>query len=412
MNVVVTSEHRFQQTPDGAVWTQTQLARRSWDPYLQVFDRVRVVARVQPVDRQSEGWIRADDGDRVTFALIPYYVGPWQYLMKRNAVRRTAREAIGTTDAVILKAPGTLSQAVMPKLRSEGRPIFVEVVGDPYDVFAPGASKHPLAPLFRWIFPRQLRAMCREATWAAYVTRAALQRRYPCPQGETGVSDVEIPDEALVSQSRPAQPGKQKFVAMFLGTLAQLYKAPDVLIDAVGLVRQRGIDLDLVLVGDGQHRTRLQAQAERLGIADHVRFRGQLAAGTAVRDELDRADLFILPSHQEGLPRAMVEAMARGLPCIGSTVGGIPELLPAEDMVRPGDAQALAAKMREVIGDPHRLAAMSARNLETARNYSADRLSCIRRGFFEMVRAKTEAWLAQAHPQLASTKGAAQCPAC
>jgi glycosyltransferase involved in cell wall biosynthesis len=412
MNVVVTSEHRFQQTPDGAVWTQTQLARRSWDPYLQVFERVRVVARVQPVDRPTDGWIRADDGDRVAFAPIPYYVGPWQYLMKRSAVRRAAREAIGPTDAVILKVPGTLSQAVMAKLRSEGRPIFVEVVGDPYDVFAPGASKHPLAPLFRWLFPRQLRAMCRDATAAAYVTQAALQRRYPCPQGETGVSDVEISDEALVKQSRPAQPGKQRFSAMFLGTLAQLYKAPDVLIDAVALVRKGGIDLDLVLVGDGQHRPQLTAQAERLGIGGHVHFRGQLAAGTAVREELDRADLFILPSHQEGLPRAMVEAMARALPCIGSTVGGIPELLQADDMVPPGDAEALAAKIREVVSDPQRLAAMSARNLETARTYSAERLGSIRRGFFEMVRAKTEAWLAQAHSQLVHGKGAAQCPAC
>ncbi|MBX9680317.1 MAG: glycosyltransferase family 4 protein [Gemmataceae bacterium] len=412
MNVVVTSEHRFQQTPDGAVWTQTQLARRSWDPYLQVFDRVRVMARVQPVERQTEGWIRADDGDRVAFAPIPYYVGPWQYLLKRGAVRRAARNAIGAGDAVILKVPSTLAQAVIPKLRSEGRPLFVEVVGDPYDVFAPGASKHPLAPFFRWMFPRQLRQVCREATGAAYVTRAALQRRYPCPQRETGVSDVEIPDEALVPQGRPAKPGQQRFSAMFLGTLAQLYKAPDVLIDAINLARKAGVEIDLVLVGDGQFRPQLLAQAERLGIADHVHFRGQLVAGGAVREELDRADLFILPSHQEGLPRAMVEAMARGLPCIGSTVGGIPELLPPEDMVPPGDAHALAAKIREVVSDPNRLAAMSARNLETARTYAAERLAGIRREFFEMVRAKTESWLAKAHPHLASAKGAAQCPAC
>src|SRR5205809_1714074 len=119
----------------------------------------------------------------------------------------------------------------------------------------------------------------------------------------------------------------------------------------------------MVIVGSGGYQAQLEARAAALGIGTRVQFRGQLAAAEAVRAELDRADLFVLPSRQEGLPRAMIEAMARGLPCIGSTVGGIPELLAAEDMVPPNDASALARKIREVLADPSRLARMSVRNL-------------------------------------------------
>jgi glycosyltransferase involved in cell wall biosynthesis len=88
----------------------------------------------------------------------------------------------------------------------------------------------------------------------------------------------------------------------------------------------------------------------------------------------------------------MVEAMARALPCIGSTVGGIPELLPAEDMVEPGDVDALAKKISEVLRDPQRMAKMSARNLETAREYDEDLLNARRREFYDYVKNKTAAW--------------------
>jgi glycosyltransferase involved in cell wall biosynthesis len=148
-----------------------------------------------------------------------------------------------------------------------------------------------------------------------------------------------------------------------------------------------------VLVGDGKHRPELEARAAAHGLAGRVSFRGQLTVGGPVRAQLDAADLFVLPSYQEGLPRAMVEAMARALPCLGSTVGGIPELLPEEDLVPPGRADALAAKIREVAADPPRLARMSARNLAKAAEYRADILHERRRAFYRCVREQTEAWL-------------------
>jgi L-malate glycosyltransferase len=101
-----------------------------------------------------------------------------------------------------------------------------------------------------------------------------------------------------------------------------------------------------------------------------------------------------MPSYQEGLPRAMVEAMARALPCIGSTVGGIPELLMPEDMVPPGDVAALANKIREVVTDPERMAQMSARNLDKAKEFKNELLREQRITFYRYVREQTEAWLA------------------
>jgi glycosyltransferase involved in cell wall biosynthesis len=178
-----------------------------------------------------------------------------------------------------------------------------------------------------------------------------------------------------------------------VGTLEQLYKAPEVLIDSLAICTQDGLDLVLAMVGDGKERPGLEARARALGLGSRVHFLGQLPAGKAVRSELDRADLFVLPSRQEGLPRAIIEAMARGLPCIGSTVGGIPELLPPEDMVPPGNARALAHKLREVVTDPSRMARMSNRNLEKAREYREDALRERRVAFYRYIRNQTETWV-------------------
>jgi glycosyltransferase involved in cell wall biosynthesis len=153
------------------------------------------------------------------------------------------------------------------------------------------------------------------------------------------------------------------------------------------------VDLELTIVGGGQHLREMEARAAALGIGSLVHFTGNLATGQAVRAELDRADLFTLPSRQEGLPRAMIEAMARGLPAIGSTVGGIPELLPADDLFPPNDVPALAAKIREVLGDPERMARASARNLAKAREYSQEVLTPRRQALYTHVRTRTEEWL-------------------
>jgi glycosyltransferase involved in cell wall biosynthesis len=359
-----------------------------------VFDSVRVVARVRQVSAVPADWVRAD-GPQVSFVAVPDYVGPWHYLLRSGQVRRATRRGAEPGDAVILRVSSQLAGHIEPWLRRTGHPYGVEVVADPYDVFAPGSVKHPLRPFFRWWFPRQLRRQCAGACAAAYVTQHSLQRRYPPAAGgfSTHYSSVELSEEAFVSNPRPARTENRSISLVFVGTLAQLYKAPDVLIDAVALCVREGLDLELALVGDGKHRAELEAQAAALGLGERVRFVGRLPAGDAVRAQLDRADVFVLPSYQEGLPRAMIEAMARGLPCIGSTIGGIPELLSSEEMAPPGDAAALAHTIRRMVTDPQWLARLSARNLGKAQDYRDEVLNKRRVDFYRRVRQATRAWL-------------------
>jgi glycosyltransferase involved in cell wall biosynthesis len=277
----------------------------------------------------------------------------------------------------------------------KGRPFGAEVVADPYQSFAPGAFHHPARPFFRWWIPRDLRNQCATACAASYVTREALQRRYPPGPNTfaTHFSEVDLRGEFLRDAPRGAPAAGKRFNLIFVGTFAQMYKAPDALIQAVAACVREGLDLQITFLASGRHRNELEALAKSLGLAERAIFRGNLTSRDEVKAELDAADLFVLPSHQEGLPRAMVEAMARALPCIGSTVGGIPELLPMEDLVPPGDVDALAKKITEMLRDPQRMAKMSARNLETAREYEEGVLNTRREVFYDHVKDKTAEWM-------------------
>jgi glycosyltransferase involved in cell wall biosynthesis len=198
-----------------------------------------------------------------------------------------------------------------------------------------------------------------------------------------------LPPDAFVDAPRTAKVAPRPARVVTVGSLDHLYKGPDVLIKAAAVCRGEGVDVRLIVAGGGRHQESLRKQAVKLGIGSAVCFRGQLT-GEQVRRELDAADLFVLPSRQEGLPRALLEAMARALPAIGSNVGGIPELLAPGALVAANDVRALASKIRELLASPARLSALSERNLRVAREYEESRLERRRRDFLRQVRAAAE----------------------
>jgi glycosyltransferase involved in cell wall biosynthesis len=392
VKLLLSIEQRYQRTPDGHVWGADQLIYPALARYLDVFDEVIVLARVREVPRAPSGWLRAD-GPRVRFHALPYYVGPQQYARSFVQVRRSVARALEPGLAVIMHtSTSQIANVLHPLVMRQRRPYGVRVVGDPVDAFAPGTTSHPLRSFFRWWYAANLRRQCAYADAASFVTTTALQTRYPCPRFSVAHTDAVVSEATCVAAPRPLRPAGGKVHLVSIGSLARMYKAPDVLLHAMARAVAGGLDLELTYVGEGQHRPEMEALARSLGLADRVCFTGQLTERAAVVAALDHADLFVLASRTEGLPRAMLEAMARALPCIGSTVGGIPELLPAADLVPPGDAAALAAKIREVVTNPARMAAMSRANLDKTREYHDDAQRATHVAFCERVAERTRAF--------------------
>jgi glycosyltransferase involved in cell wall biosynthesis len=391
VRLLVTSESHASISATGGIYVDGPGDYSIWSNYLDRFDEVVVVARVSAYADADQKKTRAD-GPSVSFYPLPDYVGPWQYLRILPDLKVRVRKAITQGDAFILRVPGLVGRLAWRELTTRKIPYALEVVGDPWDALGPGTWPSLFRPIFRRAGARELKAMCQGAIAVHYVTQSALQGRYPAAQiaYSTGFSDASL-DSAFASvpiiEERLRRIDVTEALRIgFIGSLARLYKGPDVLLRAASVCRSCGHDFEITMVGDGRHAGQMKALASRLGVEGRTQFVPQLPFGKAIFDFLDKVDLFVMPSRAEGLPRALLEAMARGCPCIGSDVGGIPELLAAEDLVPPNDHKALARKIMEVTADPERLKAMSARNLARAKEFDPEVLKGMRLAFYQYVR--------------------------
>jgi glycosyltransferase involved in cell wall biosynthesis len=149
-----------------------------------------------------------------------------------------------------------------------------------------------------------------------------------------------------------------------VGTIGRLEdrKGHDQLLRAAGtmLAGGNGRRPQIVIVGDGPLREKLQAQAESLGVADSVRFAGTVAD---VRPSLAAMDVFVLPSHAEGMSNALMEAMAAARPVVATAVGGNTEVVvdgKTGVLIPPADPMAIADAIAALLRDPARAAGLGA----------------------------------------------------
>ena len=139
-----------------------------------------------------------------------------------------------------------------------------------------------------------------------------------------------------------------------VGTVGSLYpvKGQKYLIDAAPSILARFPRTVFLIVGQGGLREELEAHAARLGVAAYLLFLGHRED---VHDLLSICDIFVLPSLSEGMPLALLEAMATGLPAIATHVGGVTEVLEDQKtglLVRPGDSGALADTIMTLLENP------------------------------------------------------------
>lgn len=390
MRVMVALEDRFFKTQNGNIYSNTTCDYNFWSRYLQVFDEVIVLARVCTIDRENLDKSTAN-GIGVNFFELPYYIGPFQYLKKFCKLNKVIRQSVEKADCFILRIPGVISTILWRHLKKAGKPYGVEVIGNSLESIKTAGGNKLLRISLSAIGPRNQKKQCQDAVAAAYVSEFYLQREYPPGCWSTYYSTLDLPDDAIIEDAgfeqriasfKDVAESKRPLRICHAGTMEVAYKSQDVLLEAISICRANGLDVRLTLLGEGRLSDYCKSKARQLEIEKYVKFLGMLSAGDAVREQLDTADMFVLPSTTEGLPRIVIEAMARALPCIATNVGGIPELLSEEDMVPPADAEALAAKIILVSHDYQRMVKMSRRNLDVSKKYGMGELNRRRVEFY------------------------------
>jgi glycosyltransferase involved in cell wall biosynthesis len=254
----------------------------------------------------------------------------------------------------------------------------------PLALFGWAAQKARAAPLIttfygvelRWV-KSSLRFLKRFVAWAARRSdRVVAISSYTAAElRELAEVPVEvIPYTAELPAPKPSRRARQPTAKtiLFVGRLVER-KGVAFLIDALSRLR---IPAELVVIGEGAERVRLQDVARRRGVADRVTFRGKVS-DAELRRAYQTADVFVLPAtldargDTEGLGVVLLEAMNYGVPVIASNVGGIVDIVVHGQtgiLVRPGDAAALATALDRVLGDPELARRYGAAGRERLRN--------------------------------------------
>lgn len=231
--------------------------------------------------------------------------------------------------------------------------VWSRLTGKPLVVFGWENMNRSLPMLRRWV--RQFVLNTAQLMLPGNQDGADLLQRW----GYTGLMEV-MPqmgvDTHLFSPRLSQERKNEEFRIGFLGRLVP-EKGIDTILAAAHLLRERGLNFQVILCGSGSHEEALQQEAHQQQIADLVIWRGSVRHNQAP-EEISNFDVLVLPSRttdtwKEQFGHVLIEAMAMGIPVVGSNSGEIPNVIGRTDLVFPeGDAPALAAILERMITEP------------------------------------------------------------
>lgn len=386
LNAVWVHDHFFEKKKDGSVWSESQFEKSLWSRYLEHFSSLTVIGRDRLFGPVSEkGWYVESSTDRVHFKLFPSLSGQVNMVKNSRRVHTLLINEIKDHDAVIVRLPSELGYAAIKCAKKLNKPYAVEVVGCAWDaLFYYGST---VAKLYAPVAMARMKRAVYHADHALYVTKAFLQNRYPT-KSTISLSASNVSLEALDNEvldrrlKKITGPNNGKIILGMIGSLVHKYKGLHLLLCALRGLFEKYPDIKLRVLGTGDVNP-WKELAKKYGVSEVVQFDGVLSERNKVLNWLDNIDIYVQPSLQEGLPRALIEAMSRGLPCIGSDAAGIPELLDRADIFRKGSSDQLLRILSSKLLDRDWQMNAASRNFTTASEYQSNILVPKRFKFFE-----------------------------
>jgi glycosyltransferase involved in cell wall biosynthesis len=350
-------DDRFRPSPAGMLGESPML--RLQVGFLRWFDEVVLISRVFPESARFDAPYLVDTPGVRVVPLPAYprieslFLAPWRWWPEIERV--LARELPGL-DAIWLNFGHPVSlRALAYAQRLPALRAFAVMRG----AYARDAELRGRGPRpWRWLAGRVMAASMRVfARRARALDVPCIGIGYAEPLRRLGVRALEMPFSVLSKEDLARAPGPDPALACDLLVVGRLdaEKGVDVLVDALPQIRAAGRPATLRIVGSGACEAELRAQAERLGVAERVRFDGHVSFGPALFARYASAALLVIPSHTEGVPKTAYEAMAFGLPVVATSVGGLPDVVGRAQergrLVPRGDASALARAVNALLGD-------------------------------------------------------------
>lgn len=369
-------------------YTRT-LTYKLWkDRYFKFFGTINLVTRVEQKDIEfinKNPMLQKINGKNVVVNPIKDYKNFPDAIINKKKIIFELEKQIINSDFVILRTPAMLSIFAEKICKKNNISYLTELVADPWDIYY--YHSKIAGKLVAPYMYRKTKKICKESNSILYVTENYLQKKYPAlTNNQVGVSDVIIPDnnnEVLENRKKKISFNKNNNIFKFgiVGNYDFKMKGQEQAIKALVNLAENCI-LELVGAGDKNYLYQL---SKKLGVENRVNFLGTKKSGTEMFNWMDSIDVLLMPSLTEGLPRVMVEGMSRGLPAIGSNVGGIVELIDPNLIYKKGRVEELQKLMQLISCDNKLLLNTAEENFIKAQNFNKFRLDTKRENFYNSI---------------------------
>jgi len=365
LNLLFAHDHIFYKYGD-VYYSNGSFPQKTLKRYTRVFDKVNFVSRQIIVDEKPNE-ISLASTENLEFVRVPNFKTIKDFYKIKEAKEIIKRE-VENADCIIARTSSIGSLAVR-YAKKYNKPYLIEVVGCTKDaLWNHGSLAGKLLS-----FPKYFKSkkMIKEAPYVIYVTSEFLQKRYPTLGLYTNCSNVNITkgsERTLENRLIKINNNNSKIVFGTIGAIDIEYKGHDLMIKALSLIKDNVTkEIEYKIVGGG-NPIHLINLAKKYDVLDLVTFEGTLE-NDEINNFLDSVDIYIQPSRTEGLPRAVIEAMSRACPIIGSNVGGIPELIDKESIFKKNNYKELANLILDVSSNKIWLENKAKRNFNESKKY-------------------------------------------
>lgn len=352
--------------------------------YIDVFGKLYILNRSGVLSSSSnEKDLVKASGKNVIFIDEIGIFNPFSFIFNFLKIRKIVQKNVEKSEYVIIRLDSFLGLIAAGYSRKKNKRYLIEVVGCVWDSFW---NKGIWGKIIAMPLLKKMQYEIKQAPYVVYVTKKFLQNRYPTNGKNTSISNVQLSklDSNILRKRIDRIKNYDERKIYKIVTIASVdvrYKGQEAVIKALFELKKKGktnFQYHLIGGGKGDFLRRLVC---KLNINEQVFFHGSMNHNK-VMDFLNKCDIYIQPSKQEGLPRSLIEGMSRGLLCYGTNIAGIPELLEEKMLFsskRKGYIE-LAQKLEKI--NKNIFLEQAELNFKKAKNYEEDYLEKNRREFF------------------------------
>lgn len=369
-------------------YCNTTITSEMFERYFSVVDELIVVIRTFNLDiTYKEANMKKVFLPKMKIVEIGNLNSPKGLILHKKKYTTLIEEHVEKADMIFARMPSVISDITINIAKKMRKKYLVEVGGCAWDAYWNHSSIGKLVAPYMYFNEKK---HIKDADFAIYVTREWLQKRYPNKGIQSVASNVYLKKKgSSVLNSRIQRIigkdyNEDPFVVATTAAINVKYKGQEYVIEAISNLNKSGYNFKYELVGGGDNNY-LMSVAEKFQIVDKVEFKGLMLQEDVI-DWLETIDMYIQPSKQEGLPRALIEALSMACPASGSTTAGIPELLEVDNIFRNGSVEEIEKILIRHYNSKELLIQNAKLNYEKSKEFEIEKLNDSRNKIYKEYR--------------------------